>query len=209
MLSPIQSTPLPLEPARQQLTPPPQASLPPPPPPPAEQPLPPAATPKDKFAGKDGQQDNDEETTRRQQQQQLEVNRELNSAWARLTTLQQMARKALGEGDGQSAKLAAIEAAAVAASIRDMANSLPGVSVGAIDIPAALDSARSGLGTAMQVVDLAHAIPHHPVEDRIAITGARHQVVEAMAGVEAVAAELVPAPIRLSVESSARLDVKA
>jgi hypothetical protein len=210
MIGPIQNTPLPLEPARQQLTPhPPAATQPPQPLPVAEQPLPPSNPHKDKFGARDGEQDNDEAMTRRQQQQQYQATRELNSAWARLTALQQIARQALGAGDGPQAKEAAVEAAAVAASIRDMADTLPGISVGMIDIPTAIDDARTGVDAAMQVVELAGSIPHHPAEDRQAINGARTQVVEAMAGVEAIAAELLPSPQRLSVVSAAKLDLKA
>jgi len=207
MIGPVQNTSLPLEPARQQLTPHQPVVTPPPQPPVAEQPIAASTTPKDKFAGKDGEKDNDDADTKRQQQQQYAATRALNSAWVRLTALQQLAREALSVGNGPQAREAAMEAASVAAGIRDMANTLPGVSVGMVDIPAAIDSARLGVGTAMSVIDLADAIPHHPVEDRQAITGARHQVIEAMAGVEAVAAELLPSVPELP--ANTRLDVKA
>ena len=210
MIGPVQNTPIPLEPARQQLSPGQPVATPQPQLPVAEQPLPPTADPKDKFAGKDGKQDNDDtEARRHQQQQQFETARALNNAWARLTALQALAREALGVGNGPQAKEAAMEAAAVAASIRDVANTLPGVSIGVVDIPAAIDSARSGVGAAMSVVDLAGEIPHHPIEDRQAITGARHQVIEAMAGVEAVAAELLPIPPSLPDIKAGKVNVKA
>ena len=185
MIGPVQNTSLPLEPVRQQLTPhSPAVTEPPQPLPMGQLPLPASTTNKDKFGAKDGEKSNDEEADRNQRQQQYEANRELASAWSRLTTLQQIAREALGAGDGPQAKEAAIEAAAVAASIRDMADALPGISVSIIDIPAAIDNARSGVDVALQVV-------------------------EAMAGVEAVAAELLPAPQRLSVTNSAKLDLRA
>jgi hypothetical protein len=210
MISPLQNTSLPLEPARQQLTPPNPAITPPPQPlPVAEQPLPPSTPHKDKFAAKDGEQNNDDAMARRQQQQQNDVTRALGSAWARLTQLQQIARVALGSGDGPQAKEAAVEAASVAASLREMADSLPGFSVGSVDIATAIGNARSGVDAAMQVVDLADRIPDHPAEDREAINGARTQVVEAMAGVEAVAAELLPSPQRLLGTGASKLDLKA
>jgi hypothetical protein len=210
MIGPVQNTPLPLDPVREQLSSAsPLATMPPQPLPAAQQPLPPAATAKDKFAGRDGEQSDDDENARRQQQQQYEAIRELSSAWARLTALQQIARQALGDCNGPQAKEAAIEAAALAASIRDMTDALPGVSVGSLDLPAVFDNARTGLGTAMQVVDLADAIPHHPVEDRQAITGARTQVVAAMAGVEAVAAEMLPTPKRPASDFAGHYDVRA
>lgn len=192
MLGPLQQFPMPIDPLRQQMTPP----VPTPPPqvvvPPGLQPLPPGDSGKDQFSRKQEEQSEDaaEREARRQQQRQ-EALRAYNSAWARLYALQQIARSALGQGDGPQAREAAVEAAAVAISIRDLANELPGVSAGAIDVPAALDSARSGVSAAKDVVDIATSYPAHPVEDRIAINGARHQVIEAMAGVEAVAVELL------------------
>lgn len=191
MLGPVQHAPLPLDPLRAnvappQPTPPPQIAA------QAVQPLPPADSGKDQFGRKQQEQSEDaaEREARRQQQRQEAV-RAYNSAWARLYALQQVAHTALGEGDGPQAREAAVEAAAVATSIRDMANDLPGISAGAIDVPAALESARSGVSAAMGVVEIANAYPAHPVEDRIAINGARQRVVEAMAGVEAVAFDLL------------------
>src|SRR5579859_3367354 len=192
MLGPLQHLSMPVDPVRQQMTPP----LPTPPPqvvtPAGLQPLPPGDSGKDQFGRKQEEQSEDaaEREARRQQQRQ-EALRVYNSAWARLYALQQLAQSALGEGNGPQAREAAVEAAAMAISIRDLANDLPGVSAGAIDVPAALNSARSGVTVAKDVVDIAIAYPAHPVEDRIAINGARHQVIEAMAGVEAVAVELL------------------
>lgn len=192
MLGPIQHLSVPLDPVRQQITPPqptlpPQAAT-----PPGLQPLPPGDSGKDQFSrGQEEQSEDAAEREARRQQQRQEALRAYNSAWARLYALQQIARSALGEGDGPQAREAAVEAAAVAISIRDLANDLPGVSAGAIDLPAALNSARSGVTVAKDVVDIAIAYPAHPVEDRIVLNGARHQVIEAMAGVEAVAVELL------------------
>lgn len=192
MLGPLQHLPMPIDPVRQQMTPP----VPTPPPqiavPAGLQPLPPSDSGKDQFSRKQEEQSEDaaEREARRQQQRQ-EALRAYTSAWARLYALQQIAHSALGEGNGPQAREAAVEAAAVAVSIRDLANDLPGVSAGAIDVPAALNSARSGVTVAKDVVDIAIAFPAHPVTDRITLNGARHQVIEAMAGVEAVAVELL------------------
>jgi len=193
MLSPVQNSPLPLEPMRQQLVQPsPVVTQPPAPLPMAAQPLPPSDTPRDKFAGRDGQQSNDDALNQRRQQQQYEATRELSSAWARLTVLQQMAHRALGEGNGPQAREAAIEAAAVASSIRDMASGLAGVDIGVVDIAAAIDNARTGISAAMQVINLADSHPDHVEDDRQAIRDARIQVLTASAGVESVAADLLP-----------------
>jgi hypothetical protein len=192
MLGPLQHFSGPMDPVRQQIAPP-QPTLPPQPvTPPSLQPLPPSDSGKDQFSRHQEEQSEDvaEREARRQQQRQ-EALRAYNSAWARLYALQQIAHSALGEGNGPQAREAAVEAAAVAVSIRELANDLPGVSAGAIDVPAALQSARSGVAVAKDVVDLAITYPAHPVEDRIVLNGARHQVIEAMAGVEAVAVELM------------------
>jgi len=203
MLGPIQHTSMPFDPARPLVTAPhspppemPSASL---------QPLPPADNGRDQFERRQGEQQEDAaERDMRRQQQRAEAMRAFNGAWARLGALQRMAHAALGDGDGPQAREAALEAAAVAVSIRD---ALPGVSAGAVDVPMAVDSARAGVGAALGVVDLAGTYPAHPVEDRIAINGARHRVIEAMAGVEAVAAELL-APVGTVILTS-HLDVKA
>lgn len=192
MLGPLQHFPIPVDPLRQQMTPP----QPTPPPqiatPPGLQPLPPTDTGKDQFGRRQEEQSEDaaEREARRQHQRQ-EALRAYNNAWARLHALQQIASGALGEGNGPQAREAAVEAAAVALSIRDLANDLPNVPAGAIDVPAALAGARSGVTVAKDVVNLAIGYPAHPVVDRIALNGARHRVIEAMAGVEAVAVELL------------------
>jgi len=191
MLGPIQHISVSPDPLRQQVIPP-APTLPPQPAVAAgQQPLPPSDTGKDQFGRRQQEQSEDAaDREARRQLQRLEVMRAYNSAWARLYELQRIAHSAIGVGNGPQAREAAIEAAAMATSIRNMANDLPGLSAGAIDVPAAVDSARSGVGAAMGVVDIASTYPAHPVEDRIAINGARHQVIEAMAGVEAVAVEL-------------------
>ena len=192
MLGPLQHLPMPVDPVRQQMTPP----VPTPPPqvvtPAGLQPLPPSDSGKDQFSRKQEEESEDaaEREARRQQQRQ-DALRAYNSAWARLYALQQIAHSALGEGNGPQAREAAVEVAAVAVSIRELADQLPGVSAGAIDLPAALQSARSGVAAAKSVVETAIAYPAHPVEDRIVLNGARHQVIEAMAGVEAVAVEVM------------------
>jgi hypothetical protein len=210
MIGPIQNSPLPLEPARQQLAPPsPLVTQPPQPPSLAEQPLPPSTTPRDKFSGKEDGGGADRDSARQQQQQDYETNKALNSAWVRLTALQHIAREALSAGNGPAAKQAAVEAASVAASIRNIADSLPGVSVDGIDVPAAIDNARGGLGAALDVVDLAGKIRHHPVEDREAIGGAHTRIIDAIAGVEAVAAQLLPSTSRPLSQDSHHLDLTA
>jgi hypothetical protein len=186
MLGPIQHTSLPLDPIRQQITPP-APTLPPQPVIAAgQQPVPPSGSSKDQFEHRqEGQTEDAAEREARRQQQRQEALRAYHNVWARLHALQKLAR----EGDGPQAREAAVEAAALALSIRDLANGLPAIS--AIDRPAALESARSGVGAAMGVIDIANAYPAHPVEDRIVINGARHQVIEAMAGVEAVAVDFL------------------
>lgn len=192
MLGPLQHFPIPVDPLRQQMsppqpTPPPQIAT-----PPGLQPLPPSDSGKDQFGRRQEEQSEDaaEREARRHQQRQ-EALRAYNNAWARLHLLRQIASGALDEGNGPQAREAAVEAAAVALSIRDLVNELHSVSAGAIEVPAALDSARSGVTVAKDVVDIANAYPAHPVADRIALNGARHRVIEAMAGVEAVAVELM------------------
>lgn len=192
MLGPLQHFPIPVDPLRQQMTPPqptppPQIAI-----PPGLQPLSPSDTGKDQFGRRQEEQSEDaaEREARRHQQRQ-EALRAYNNAWARLHLLQQIANGALGEGNGPQAREAAVEAAAVALSIRDLANGLHNVSAGGIDVPAALESARAGVTVAKDVVDVAISYPAHPVEDRITLNGARHQVIEAMAGVEAAAVELM------------------
>lgn len=234
MLTPVQATPIPLEPARQQLTPP-LPEPPPPPPPQAEMPLQASDTPQDKFEQDGGQWKNREDQAQ-QDQQRAEAVGKMRLAWARLNELRMQAGAALRAGDAARAKVVAQEAAMVASDIRDLATSLPVVNVGAIqaaadqlaqlpqqsnlaasavpapvtiDVPAALDTARAGLGTAKEVVDTAASIPYHPVEDRIAITAMRHQVMDAMAGVEAVAAKVADANTPPTRSPAGQIDIKA
>jgi len=54
-----------------------------------------------------------------------------------------------------------------------------------------IDIARAGLGTARDVVDTAASIPSHPAADRASINGYKLTVLEAMAGVEAIAARVL------------------
>ncbi len=227
MLTPVQQTPLPLEPARQQITPTPPVE-PPPPMPVAQAPLQPSANNQDQFDPQTGTGGRSPQDRAQEDQQQAESASKMRVAWARLNQLQELATEAASSGDANRAKEVALEAAAVASDIRDLAAGLPIVSVGAIDVVAdqlaqkqlaadgstvdiasTLDAARAGLGTAKNVVDTAASIPYHPVEDRIAINGLRHQVLDAMAGVEAIAAQVADASTPLRPAAAARYDIKA
>ena len=189
MLGPVQHTSIPIEPIRQHVAPP-QQTLAPQIAAPLAQPVEKAGDGKDQFTSKDGEKEKSEDSSHRQAQRP-DVSRKMNNAWARLFELRKRVEEALASGDGKLARDAAIEAAMVATAVRDMAGSLPDAVSSTADLAAALDSARTGGFTALQVVDLAATYPHHPVQDRIAINGARIQVLDAMAGIEAVASLLV------------------
>ncbi len=228
MLTPVQQTPLPLEPARQQITPTPPVE-PPPPMPVAQAPLQPPSNPQDQFNPQSGSGGRSPQDRAQEDQQQAETAGKMRLAWARLNQLQELATEAASSGNAHRAMEVAMEAAAVASDIRDLASGLPIISVGAIDAvaeqlaqqqssgggtsaaaaPTILDSARAGLGTAKNVVDMAASVPYHPVEDRIAINGLRHQVLDAMAGVEAIAARIADASTFPRPAPAFRYDIKA
>jgi len=213
MLTPIQNSPLPLEPVRQQITPqvPVQA---PAPPPVAEVPVQASANPKDKFTPNDGGRNSGGRDSGEEQQQQSQIADQLRAAYEQLTQLQQAAAQALEAGDAQRAKEVAQQAAQVANTIQSTVGLIPNADFGAIavaaqqqlqdsqsqsvsgggtslDVPAALDTARAGLGTAMSVVNSATSVPGQPTQNLTALDGMRRQVLDAMAGLEAVAARIV------------------
>jgi hypothetical protein len=74
-----------------------------------------------------------------------------------------------------------------------------------------LDLARSGLGTAKEVVDTAAAVPQQPIEDRRAIDSYMRSVMDAMAGVEALASTAADQATAKSAAASTNghLDIKA
>jgi hypothetical protein len=224
MLTPLQQTPIPLDPVRQQITPTPPLE-PPAPQRLADVPIQAADRPQDKFNPK-----NDKRGGRRDQaqedRQRAETANKLRSAYLRLNELQQQAGAAFAAGDAMRAKELAAEAAQVAQtipsnvgiielqaqenSIGNAANAAGEDELPALDMPAALDLARAGLGAAKTVVDSAADIPHHPVEDRIAIGGMKHQVLTAMADVETIAARVSDAqPPVVTFSRTGHIDVRA
>ena len=71
-----------------------------------------------------------------------------------------------------------------------------------------IDVARAGLGTARDVVDTAASIPSHPAADRASIIGYKRTVLEAIAGVEAIAARVLGAQ-GTGTSGSNRIDIRA
>ena len=232
MLTPVQQTTLPLDPMRQQITP--QAPVPvPPPPPQAEIPVQPGATPKDKFNPDGGGRNSGGRDNTEQEQQKAQIADSLRAAYLRLTQLQEAASQALQAGNARQAKETAQEAAQVATTIQNTVGQLPLVDFSAIaaaaqqmqqsqtpppgsppantalDPASILDSARAGLGTAISVVDTAASMPGHPVQDQMALDGMRQQVLNAMAGVETVAAAIADARPVTGGGSAKRVDIKA
>lgn len=220
MITPVQQTPIPLDPMRQQITPAPPIA----PPAPARLPDTPvqaADSAQDKFNPKSednrGQQYEQELTD----QQRTDTMSKLRAAYLRLHELQHDVNSAFAAGDASRAKELAAEAAEVAQTIpasvgilqlsaqdNESAPSASGGGNGS-DAPqtTSFDIARAGLGAAKEVIEIAASIPYHPVEDRIAINGMRHQILDAMAGVEDIAAK-VAAPIAAP-EDTPHIDFKA
>jgi hypothetical protein len=79
MIAPVQQTPLPLDPARQQITPVP-IPVSPGPPRPADDPIRPSATPKDKFKHEEGDKGGERRERAREQLQQAAAERKLGEA---------------------------------------------------------------------------------------------------------------------------------
>lgn len=71
-----------------------------------------------------------------------------------------------------------------------------------------IELARASLGTARDIVDTAASIPSHPVADRVSISGYKQTVLQAMAGVEAIAARLLGVTTASS-SSPGRIDIRA
>ncbi len=219
MITPLQQTPLPLDPMRQQITPAPPVA-PPPPPRQPDTPLQATDSSQDTFDSKSGDGSNDQRDAERLDQQRSSSEGKLRSAYLRLHELQREVGSALASGSASRAKELAAEAAEVAQSIPasvgiiqvsvlESAQHTPPDDSPALSLPASFDIARDGLGTARDVVEAAASIPYHPVADRIAINAMRQQVLEAMAGVEHIAAMAANAQTGASVEAAPRLDVKA
>ncbi|HXP95727.1 MAG TPA: hypothetical protein VN809_03380 [Telmatospirillum sp.] len=220
MLSPLQQTPLPLDPVRQQITPTPPVA-PPAPPGPAETPVKAADSSQDKFNPKS----QDERSSRQEQalteQQRAEIVSKLRNAFLRLNELQREASAAVTAGDASHAKALAAEAAEVAQTIpasvgilqlvaQESASSRSqSIQTGDNSALSTFDIARVGLGTAKGVVDAAASIPYHPIADRIALDGMRHQVLDAMAEVEAIASTATSSRATVQADSAQHIDVKA
>jgi hypothetical protein len=223
MISPLQQTPIPIDPIRQQVTPTTPIAA-PAPPPLTETPIKSANTAQDKF----NQKNQDEGNSRREQtlteQQRAETKSKLRNAYLRLTELQQEADAAVAVGNASHAKELAAEAT-------DVAQTIP-ASVGILQLAeqndaqssvfdqtengggttpfSTFDIARAGLGTAKGVIESAASIPYHPIADRIAIDGMRHQVLNAMADVEAIASNAASTLLAAAREiNSQHVDVKA
>ncbi len=71
-----------------------------------------------------------------------------------------------------------------------------------------IELARASLGTARDIVDTAASIPSHPAADRASISGYKQTVLQAMAGVEAIAARLLGVATASS-GSTGRVDIRA
>lgn len=220
MITPLQQTPLPLDPVRQQITPTPPVE----PPPPLRQP----DTP---VQASDSSQDTFNQTSEDNRdnrhaadltaQQRIETFGKLRSAYLRLNELQREAGAALASGNASLAKELAAEAAGVAQTIpasvgflqmtSQVSTASPASdSTTEVDLPASFDIARAGLGAAKDVIETAASIPYHPVADRIAINGMRHQVLDAMAGVENIAAQAAAFQAAAApAEKTAHVDFKA
>jgi outer membrane biosynthesis protein TonB len=207
---------------RQQITPTPPVA-PPPPQRPTEAPVQAADPSKDKFNPKQ----DDTRGGRREQtvtdEQRASTMSKLRGAYLRLSELQREVGAAQAAGDATRAKELASEAADVARTIpasvgilllaaqengQDMPSS-SGTAGGGASIPATFDIARAGLGAAKDVVESAASIPYHPIADRIAINGMRHQVLDAMAGVENYAANAAAPATAILTGGAQHIDLNA
>lgn len=115
LVSPVQQTPLPYDPARQVLTPPAPVNL-PPPQQPATAPIQKGDTPQDKFQPRDGGGGN-QQNGGTSDSQTAATSEQLRTAYLRLQQLQEQANEALIAGDAGGARDAAQEAAQVAVTI--------------------------------------------------------------------------------------------
>jgi hypothetical protein len=201
MLNAVQQTPMAFDPARQQITPPPPAA-PVAPQRAADIPIQAGAAPQDKFNPRDDRNRNRRDR-RYEEKERAEAAQNLRTARRRLEELRGQARAAVLAGDANDARDAAEEAARVAGWILAAAGRFAAASFGAMqtaaadrdhdsedisDMSAALDLARSGLGAAKDVVDAAITLPYHPIADRHALGLYMHEVVNAMTGIEEIAA---------------------
>lgn len=223
MITPLQQTPLPLDPIRQQITPTPPVA-PPPPPNLTDTPVQAADSSQDKFTPENDDSRDEQRNSDLTEQQRSDTVGRLRSACLRLHELQREVNSAYASGNAARAKELASEAAGVAQTIPasvgflqpSTADIAKNDSLNAASTPTltlTFDVARDGLGAAKDVVDTAASIPYHPVADRIAINSMRHQVLDAMAGVENLAAKAAQAVATARADAlaalSTHLDVKA
>ncbi len=215
MITPLQQTPIPLDPMRQQITPTPPVA-PPPPPRQPDAPVKAADSSQDRFSQTSEDNRDNQHAADLTAQQRTETFGKLRSAYLRLHELQHEANAALASGNASLAKELASEAAGVAQTIPasvgilqlSFQESAPAVPA-EIDLPTSFEIARAGLGAAKDVVESAASIPYHPIEDRIAINAMRHQILDAMAGVENIAAKMAAHPTApVAAEKPQHIDLK-
>ena len=237
MITPLQQTPIPLDPIRQQITPTTVPIEPPPPPPPAQMPVQASDGTQDKFDPQSG-----DDRNRRGQglddRQKAEYASKLRTAYLRLKDLKREADAAAASGNAALARDLAAEAANVASTIPatvgiiqestrwepapsgQSATAATTTTTGTraapdaptpdeIDVSGALDIARDGLGSAKDTVDIAAGVPRQPVVDRLAINEMRQQVLTAMASVETIATRASDTSTPVTVKANAHVDVRA
>jgi hypothetical protein len=233
MITPLQQTPIPLDPIRQQITPTTVPIEPPPPPPPTQMPVQASDATQDKFDPQSG-----DDRNRRGQglddRQKAEYASKLRTAYLRLKDLKREADAAAASGDAALARDLAAEAANVASTIPatvgiieessrwEPVQSSPSTATTAgtaaatadptpveMDVSSALGIARDGLGSAKDTVDIAAGVPRQPVVDRLAINEMRQQVLTAMASVETIATRASDTTAQATVGTNAHVDVRA
>ena len=239
MLNPVQQTPLAFDPARQQITPPVPVPA-PPQPRAADIPIQAGDTPQNKFDAQDQSGNGSPSDLEYENRQRADTANKLRQAYARLAELKAQASSALNTGDAQQAKQAAEEAAQVASNIQEATGAIPTSGLGVIqnqadqlaqgtpipgsvpapapqppipgvDTATVIDLARSGLGSAKEVVDTAASIPQ-PIEDRRSIDIYGKQVQNAIVGVEAFAskvADSAAAKAAAAATTKGHVDIKA
>jgi hypothetical protein len=219
MITPLQQTPLPIDPIRQQITPTPPIA-PPAPPGLAETPVKAADNAQDKFNAKDQQDQNNRRRQALTEEQRAETIGKLRNAYLRLTELQREADAAVTAGNASYAKELAAQAADVAQTIpasvgilqaaEQSAPQSPSESDNGGSVMSTFDIARAGLGTAKDLIEMVASIPYHPIADRIAIDSMRHQVINAMADVETIASNAAATLLAVARTVDPRhIDVKA
>lgn len=214
LVNPLQQTSLVYDPARQQVTPPPppvstpQQN-------PADVPVQAAATPQDQLnpnggGGRGGAGGRQESATAAQlraawarlEQLREQVREALVSGDAKQAKemAQEAAAVATTIGDiAGSTPSSGVDSVVYAAQQIEAQGGGSGTSGGGQtpadaglspgELPTVIDLARAGLSAAKAVVGTAASIPTHPVGDRVAISGYMQTVLDAMAGIEALAAQ--------------------